>query len=58
MDEWTDGELQRLDEALNRRLAIADTDFGVKSSETIEIMRACIALDREVHRRWGQESAA
>ena len=58
MDEWTDGELQRLDEALNRRLEIADTDFGVESFEAMEIMRACIRLDREWQRRWAQESAS
>ena len=56
MDEWTDGDLSLLFEALNRRLEIADTDFGVESFEAMEIMRACIALDRELHRRWVQES--
>ena len=58
MDEWTDDELQRLDKALNRRLEIADTDFGVESFEAMEIMRACIRLDREWQRRWVQESAS
>ena len=58
MDEWTDGDLSLLFEALNRRLEIADTDFGVESFEAMELMRACIRLDRKLHRRWVQESAS
>jgi hypothetical protein len=58
MDLWTDDELHRLDAALLSRQDLADATYGVESPEACALMRACIALDRELYRRWVQESTS